>query len=131
MSVTMEIREEGRVLLLIYSDPVTMQEIGDLLPANIAHRDSVQHTVHTVFDFTHFHRPPQGLLRARYAPVFTHPRSGKMIVFGAIPLARGIVLQAAQFTNNAHKVYFFEHETDAWVYMRKTIADDIQAEGST
>jgi len=131
MPVTMEIREDGRVLLLIYTDPVTMQEIGDGFPANLAHRNRTPHTVHTLFDFSHFQHPPAELMRARYSPVFTHPRSGQMVVFGANLAVQGIVLRAAEFTRNANKVHFFDTETEAWQYIRTAITQDHQAEGGT
>jgi hypothetical protein len=127
MAVTMEICEEGRVLFLRYVDPVTLMEIADLFPANLAHRNSVPHTVHTLFDFKHFRVLPTGLLRARYAPVFTHPRSGKMVVIGATHLAHSVVIKTAGFTGNTSKLVFFKSDDEAWMFLRTAIDNDKQA----
>src|SRR6185295_3180497 len=74
MPIIMEICEEGYVMLVRYIKPATMEEMIKVVTEGRAYRDSVLHTVHTLFDYEHCDiLPPRGL-KARYSPVFTHPR---------------------------------------------------------
>jgi hypothetical protein len=128
MPVSMEIREKGRVLLVTYIDPVNLDDVDEMARQGLLHRDSVPHTVHVIFNFSRFTSPPLGMLRARFSPVFTHPRSGEIIFVGINLTLRSLMLLSASFTGNARRLKFFQHEAEAWTFVRQVITDAHEAE---
>src|SRR5262245_61123336 len=108
MPITTEICEDGYLLLVRYFTPATLEEMIEATTNGRAYRDSVPHIVHTLFDFQHCDALPASGLKARYSPVFTHPRSGKIVIFAAnFPIRRTMTMMA-ELSMSKDRLHFFD-----------------------
>ena len=95
MPVTMQIAEEGRIVIVTFVDPWQAHEMHPLFQQDRAHRDAFQQQhpgekIHLISDFTQTKNAPQGMLRAVQSPSLSHPTSGMTVVVGASPFIRTI-----------------------------------------
>jgi hypothetical protein len=123
MPATIELIEDNRVVYMVYTAPLTLQEIRDLYPLDQEYRDNAQHKVHTLIDIRNMGDIPPGILSTRYAPSHVHPNSGFVVVLGADARARilGDMMAIMQGENHFR---FFDTEDEAWGFLRKAIAED-------
>jgi hypothetical protein len=128
MPIMMDVCEEGYVLLVTYIQPATLEEMIEIVAQGREYRDSIPHTVHTLFDFQQCDKLPLGALKARYSPAYTHPRSGKVAVFSANYPIRMALLMIADLSRSKERLHFFDHFDDAWKFLRTSIAKDKDAE---
>jgi hypothetical protein len=128
MPVTVEVCEDGYVLLQTYLTPLTLEEIQNSFSATLPHRNSVQHSVHALIDMRNMGQFPFGILRLRISPSLTHPRSGRLVVVGANYLTRKLIVLTAQFAGSGDKLQFFETLDSAWVFLSKRIQEEKQSE---
>ncbi len=127
MPVTIELREENRVIFMVFEAPLRLQEIFDIYPLDKSYRDHFSHKIHALVDIRKMGKIPAGVLSARHAPDFTHPNSGYVVVIGADRLARVMGSMMAQIQGKNFFKFFDTHE-EAWTFLRKIIAEDKQAE---
>lgn len=128
MPVTVEVCEEGYVLLQTYLAPLTLEEIQNSFSATLPHRNSVQHSVHALIDMRNMGQFPFGILRLRISPSLTHPRSGLLVFVGASYLTRKLIILTAQFAGSVNKLQFFDNLDTAWIFLRKRIREEKEAE---
>ena len=126
MPATLETREDGRVQFFSISDPFSLPELTSLYPADDAYRNSVNFTVHTLIDLTALKHLPSGILGTRTgAPILSHPRSGQIVLTGAVPLAKALGEMIARLTRiNQTKVNFFRTVDEGWDFLRHYIEED-------
>ena len=126
MPVSMEIRENGRVVFYQYRDPFNLHELNALYLQDENHRNSVDFLVHTVLDMSGVKNLPQGIIGARVgSPVLVHPRSGVIVVVGAGPLSQSIAGVVLRLTRK--QAHFFKTESEGWDFVRKHLEKESAA----
>ncbi len=125
MPVTMDVLNDGRILLVHFTDPWKTAEMYTLFKADERHRDAFMQShpdqpVHLVVDFSSTNRIDQGVLQARNSPSLTHPTSGSTVVVGASPLMQ--TLARTGFELIRYKAYRFVPTVEAALtYLRFVI----------
>ena len=126
MPVTLELRENDRVLYYTFIDTWEVSELTALYPQSMAYLHNASRKLYTLAVFPCRARPiPSGLLTLRYGPDWSHPNGGQIAVVGASALLRTF----ANFTfrlRGFEKTRFFDTEEEAWNHLRKLIADEAE-----
>jgi hypothetical protein len=107
MTITLNIIENGHIVLVSFTDPWQADEMYPLFKRDQAYRDTFQKQnrgtkVHLIADFTHSKQVAQGFLQARKSPSLSHPTNGMTIVVGANNLVEAISkigFRAVGYTN--------------------------------
>jgi SpoIIAA-like len=122
MPVKQELRDNGRILQVTFTDPWTVKEMTDHFPEAQQYYDSATHKIHMLIDMQS-RVGTQGALRARHAPGLVHRNSGFIAVAGANALARTLgetVFRLARFD----RAKFFDNQEAALAYLRQLIASE-------
>jgi hypothetical protein len=131
MPVKLDVRENGHVMYYLFSDPWKTSDLTSLYPRDLAHRNRVQHPVHTLMDMTHAQQVPPGIFTARLgAPAFSHAYGGQVLMVGTRPFVRAVaetIFKLAHFET----VKFMHTSDDAWNHIRQVIAQEQPAMIST
>jgi hypothetical protein len=122
MPIEMKYHEEDRVIHYIATDPWTMDEMNKLTNEAKQIFDKATEPVFSLVDVTKAKLVPQGAMRGRSNPDFTHPKAAGLVIVGASVLVRTISGVVAKLAN-MDRIYFFEKSEDAWAFMRKKIAE--------
>ena len=127
MPASFEAREDGHVVFINFSDPLTVGDLYTMFKQDKAHRDQFHQKhpdrkVHLVADSRELKAVPQGLLQARQSPSLNHPTSGQIAVIGARNLVRALTEAIFRLTRFDRAV-FFDNEEDAMAYIRQVIAN--------
>ena len=124
MPVLFELRENGRVAYYRITDPWTTHDLMAHYPADNAHRSSVNHTVHTLMDFSGMRTVPINILLARNnAPAFSHPNNGILILAGTRPMAKSfaeLIFRMANF----RKGRFLGTVDEGWAFIHTLMAKE-------
>ena len=115
MPATLDVREEGRVLVFTLIDP---WELSDLIPLGMRsrmHMDRASDKIYRVYDVRGTKHIPAGMAQARSLISFRHNRSAELITIGSSAIA-------GHFASEKH----FDHEDEAWTYLRKLLAPPIE-----
>jgi hypothetical protein len=127
MPVTLETLENGQVQYYRGSDPWSMRELMTLYIQDQAHRNSVDHTVHTIMDLSHCKTLPQGVLSGRVgAPGIDHPRAGYVILVGFNNFARTLGELALKL-KHFPKAVFVQSEEAAWAFLHEKLQNENQS----
>src|SRR5262245_48114639 len=102
MAITIDVREDGHVLLYTFDGPWLVPELTSLYPKDRAHRDGVSFKVHMLADFSLATEIPAGVLGVRFGlPAFDHSRRGQFTIIGAtnyVTVMFQLVLRMANFS---------------------------------
>jgi len=123
MPVTMELRENGRVLYYTISEPWTLKELMDRYPEEQAYRDSVAHTVHELVNLSRIGKIPPNALAARHIPAFSHSKSGFFVIVSSNILVQRLAQTIFQLARS-RQLRFFESEDKGWEFIRQALADE-------
>jgi hypothetical protein len=118
MPVTLDLHDEGRIMVLVVEDPWTMNDLKATYPIAQAHLDSAPYKVHTLADLRNMHTVPPNALWDRRSPNITHPNSGLLAVVGGSMFARSLAETAFRIMN-FKRVRFFDNVEGAWAYLRE------------
>jgi hypothetical protein len=129
MPLIVEFRENGRVVYYKVISPWTMSDYFAAAAKEKAHRDATPEIVHHFVNASQVYDFPPGSVQVRNAPVFTHPRSGQVVVVGANTFARAFADMIFKFTRK-HRVKFFNTEEEGWTYLRELIANESKGDTS-
>jgi len=127
MPVTQELIENGRILLVTFSDPWTAQEMVSLFPETRRFYDAATQPIHILIDARRSKMPAPNTLRAREAPALKHPMSGSAAVVGVNAIARAVgemAFKLARFDRAA----FFDTYEEGLAFLRARIAEEERAE---
>jgi hypothetical protein len=123
MPVTLEVREEGRVLYMTISDPWSVQDILAIQPRTHDLFAKAQHKIHTLVHVT-ARSVPSGMLTARPSSGgLSRPSEGQIVIVGAPALLKAIaevMFKIAKFTRSS----FFDTEEEAWRYLQDILAHE-------
>jgi hypothetical protein len=89
MSISVESIEEGRILYITVIDPITADQLTELLTTTKTYLDNASSTVHFLADISQFKRAPKGL-ELRHMHSFNHPRRGDYAIVGANKIIRAL-----------------------------------------
>ena len=123
MPVTLELRENGYVLLYTIRGRWDVSELIALFPEEKRNRDAAQHTVHAIVDLRAGRNIPTGLTRVRHGPGPTHKTAGYVALIGVPLLTRPLavaIYRLLQFD----RYKFFDSDTEAWAFIREKIATE-------
>jgi hypothetical protein len=113
----MEYHEAERVVHYIATDPWTIDEMNDILDRARAIYDNAPQRIYTIVDVSQAKHMPQGVMRGRANPEFTHPNVAGLLIVGASVLVRTITGVVAKLANS-DRIHFFEKLDDAWAFVR-------------
>jgi hypothetical protein len=119
--ITMELRENDRVIYYNVTDPWKLSDLLGLYKQNQTIRDQHMHKIHVLANLTATRHLPADILSARrLSPDITHPRSGYILVAGASPFIHSVVELAIRLLRT-EKFQFAATEEAAWITLRKII----------
>jgi hypothetical protein len=130
MPVTLELRENGRVLHYTFTDPWEIGDLTALYPKSLELLRSANGRLYTLADVRTARRIPSGLLNLRHGPEWSHPNGGAVAVVGASALLRtfaSIVFRLSRF----EQARFFDDEDEAWLYLHRAMAAEAQTPTAT
>lgn len=113
----MNYRQDEDVIFLTAPDPVTMDDIAFYADASRVIHDHATKPIFTMFDASHTRAIPQGAMRGRSNPEFTHPMAAGIVIFGANLLVRTITGVIARLAG-MDRVHYFGTEEEAWEFVR-------------
>ena len=122
MPVLLDVLDGGHIHRYTYIDPWTIEEYTAMEEEDLAHRESVDHLVHSLAIAT-MRTVPAGALRTRNASALHHRTAGHIAVVGASKIAEGFataVFKIAHF----QKVTFHHTEEEALAYLRELIQSE-------
>lgn len=124
MSVTMELRENDRVIYYRVSGSVSLADLIPLYQQNQAIRENCPYKIHVIANIS---RAPQfhiDILNARlFSPDVKHPRAGYVFLVGCSPYVRSIVDIAIRLLN-VNQFQFLGTEEAAWAAVREIIGSE-------
>ena len=123
MPVSLAIEESGHLIHYVFSNPWEIAEVEATFKQDIAHRDSVAFTVHSLLDIGKGHDIPIGALRLRSTPAINHPRKGYMVMVGVTPLILALSDTVFRITHT-EKVKTFATEDQALAFLRQVIEEE-------
>ena len=128
MPITLELREDKRVLYAVVADPLSAEDLNNSIVEQTPIYDNAQGKLHQFVNVSGVTRLPSGILGIRRdSPIFQHRNSGQLIIVGAHGFVRSVgevLMKIAHFES----VKFFGDETEAWDYLRTVIANEKAAE---
>jgi hypothetical protein len=126
MPVTQVLIENGRILLVTFSDPWTAKEMLSLFPEARRLYDAAERPIHMLIDVRQARASTPSALRAREAPALRHPMGGDVAVVGAAPIIRAfgeMTFRLARFD----RVAFFDAYEESLAFLRARIAGEMAA----
>jgi len=122
MPILMEMRENGRVVLIRVSDPWTIDDMDRFFAQVKPHVDQSSQLVYVLLDMTSARGVPSRLvIRLRNEPMLTHPNYAETAVVNANPVIQALFgVAAAVF--HLKPARFLKSEDEAWDYLRAKIA---------
>ncbi len=122
MPITMEPREDGRILYIRFVDPWTLTDFAHIMEKDQAYRDRASGTIHGIVDCSQIDSLLPGALNAaRRSPGFVHRTKGHIAVFGANGTVQAIAQLVARMLR-INELEFFNTEEEGMAYLRKIIA---------
>ncbi|PJF30956.1 MAG: hypothetical protein CUN51_05600 [Candidatus Thermofonsia Clade 1 bacterium] len=123
MPVTQELIENGRILLVVFTDSWTADQMLSHYPQAQQYYDAAKHPIHLLIDVSGARLSIPGALRAREAPALRHPMGGDVVVVGAQSVVRAIgetVFRVARF----RRVTFFDTHEEGLAFLRARLAEE-------
>jgi len=128
MPASVELRENGRVLYYVFTEPWTLDDMRAVTRKARPLYDAARTKVHVLFDARGMSSLPSGLLTARNNPDVRHPNSGHIAMVGASPLVH-MIAETITRISRFNRIKFFQTEDEAWAYLRQVIADEDANQG--
>src|SRR5690348_8221445 len=117
MPATVELRENGRVLYYVYSDPWTLADMEQVGKEATKLYDAASRKLHVYLDARKMKTVPTGVLRARNNPDMRHPNSGQIVIVGAARIIQVMAETVLKLTH-VNRLKFYQDEQEGWAYLR-------------
>ena len=125
MPITMELRENNRVIYYRFVDPWSLDELVSLYKQTVIIRNEHLHTIHAIANLTVTRHLPTDILHIRFtSPDITHPRAGRVVLVGATPLIHSVAKIAIRVLRPG-KVQLVATENEAWRSIREIIESEM------
>jgi hypothetical protein len=124
MPISMEPRENGRVLYIVFTDPWSVGDLKLLLQQIAVYLQEVNPQAHTLVDLTRAHLiPPDAVQQVFNELRPIKPDLGDVILVGA---TRAMQLLAELVFRLFHfgPIQFYDTQDAAWAYLEKILADE-------
>ncbi len=118
MPINIELGDDGYILYYTIRDPWTIQDLMEAYQKELQLRDSVDHIVHSIVDFTNTHQIPKNWLQAKQGPGLTHPRAGEMLIVGISPAVKILfdtILRISHFGKGRLKLFSSLSEAQGYI----------------
>lgn len=122
MPVQLQYLESENVIQYTATDPWTIDEMNECTKQTSQILDKATSPVFSLVDVSRAKFLPQGAMRARTNPEYTHPNAAGIVLVGASVLVRTIAGVVAKLAN-MNRIHFFEKSEDAWAFIRKEQAE--------
>ncbi len=124
MPITMELRDNDRVIYYQITDPWQFDEALTAYKLNNDLRNQHKHKIHTIANISGTRHIPNDVLRLRlFSPDIMHPRAGIAFLVGPSPFARSIIDLIVRLLKT-QKIRVVATEEEAWVAVRKIIKSE-------
>ena len=107
MPATLEVREDGRVLVFTLTDPWELSDLISLAMRSRIHMDRASEPVYRVYDLREAQQLPPGVSQAQGMIGFRHVKAGETVIVGTSPVA-------SRFEGDKR----FDNEDQAWSHIR-------------
>lgn len=125
MPATITLEENDRVLHIVFSDPLTVDECIEAEQQGTSWADSLPYNLHTFLDVRDLHHVPQGFLKLREAAGFTKMKSGTTVILGASIYLQRVADIIFTLTGNRSTRFFPADAADqAMGYLRQIIVQE-------
>ena len=124
MPITIEPREDGRILYYTFANPWNLADVVDAFDKDQAYRDRATGTVHALADVsTIFLIPPGSISVGRRAPSFLHRTKGQIAIVGASATVQAIFRLFVRILG-IDEVKFFGTPEEGMTFLRQAIAQE-------
>ena len=131
MPVKPELRENGRVIYLEFTEPFTGQDFADSIKNVTVYYDNAADILHQLADVSKIRTLPKNVFTlSRTAPAVAHPKRGHLVIIGANSFIQ-VIGEAVKRMMRYGVIKFVSTEDDAWTYIRNVIAEESQSAHSS
>jgi hypothetical protein len=117
--------ENNRIIHVIFTDPLTFDELEQYFGNNFA-ENSFPHKIHALVDITKLvHPPPAGSIRAWRRSGLSRPNVGHTALIGGSALVR-LVANTIFWLAQYDRAKFFDTYEEALSYLRDIIAHETE-----
>ena len=130
MPVTVELTYEDYVLHYEFTDPWDIPDLIKAFEEESKLRESVDHTLHSIIDFSKTRSIPRNWLQARRGPGLTHAKTGELVCVGlssGLKMLLDIVLRLTNFK----RVKLVDTLEEAHAYVRPLVEATRAAESAS
>ncbi len=121
MPITLEARENGRILHIVIADPWTITELRRTIAQVRAYLDCASGEIHTLLNVRRLRLiPPNTLQQIQHDLVLDHPHNGELVIVGSTQPLRMLAEFVFRLTRY-DRARFFDTEDDAWIYLGQVI----------
>jgi hypothetical protein len=130
MPVTVELRENGHIVYLKFTDPWSIANLTAAYKEELPFYDNAAFKVHSLLDLTQAHRLPPGMMNGRQgSPALFHANRGVIVVIGANRFMQALANTSAKIVRY-DGFRFFEKLDEGWDFLRGVIAGETANETS-
>lgn len=100
MPITVKLTYDDYVLYYEFTDPWDIPDLIAAFEEERRLRESVDHTLHSIIDFSQTHTLPRNWLQARHGPGLSHAKTGEMVCVGlssGLKMMIDIILRLTNF----------------------------------
>ena len=123
MPITIAYSHQGHIVIMELIDPWTMTDLAECFPIVGEFRDSKPFIVHNLMDMTRTKVAPPGMMRAREAPLFSHPRGGYMVIIGGTSLLLAVT-EAIGALKHFDRLKTFSTRAEGFAFLESKIAQE-------
>ena len=125
MPITLDLRENDRVLYYSVSDPWTFHDLVGLYERNRAIRDQHQHKIHVIANLTATRQLPKDIISTRHlSPDANHPRAGYVLMVGPSHFIKSVIEVTSRLLHT-DKIRVVASEDEAWTMIREIIKAEL------
>ena len=124
MPISMNLRENDRVLYYEVTDPWTFSQLKTAFLQNRAIRDEHPHKIHVIANLLGTRQLPKDIISARtFSPDTTHTRAGYVFFVGPSNFVRSIIEMTTRLLRS-DKLQIVSTEDEAWSAVRAIIKNE-------
>ncbi len=100
MPITVKLTYDNYVLHYEFTDPWDIPDLIAAFEEERRLRESMDHTLHSIIDFSQTHTLPRNWLQARHGPGLSHAKTGEMVCVGlssGLKMMIDIIMRLANF----------------------------------
>src|SRR5262249_54202995 len=123
MPARMELREDGWVIYLHYSEPWNINDLKRVIAEANEVLEKATHKVHMLANVREIRTVPPQIFSVSDSPLLKHPNGAQLAIVGAPAIVKALAEAIFRITRYS-KAAFFTNEEDALARIRAAIAED-------